>query len=229
MAHQPLAALIAEEIRARGRMSFARFMERALLEPGIGYYASKRVRAGRSGDFMTAPELHPLLGSAIARLAEAAWERLGRPHPYRWIEFGAGSGTLLLAAVAHLGRENSPLLNALEIEPIEANPFRRAELEVSVAALPQRTRPRLVDRTSATQHEVAGIVIANEFLDALPFHVVVGRAAAPRGFVERCVGIDALSGDLTWIEAAPDAAYERLLGARERRQAAGLIPGGIFT
>ena len=140
---------------------------------------------------MTAPELHPLLGSAIARLTEECWRRLGRPHPFRWIEFGAGSGALLLAAMAHLGREHSPLLTALEIEPVEANPFRRSELEASVGALRQQPRPRLVQRNAARRDEIAGIVVANEFLDALPYHVVVGRAAAPRGFLERCVGVDA--------------------------------------
>ncbi len=214
MKRGPLETLIAEEIRAHGPISFARFMERALLEPAIGYYASQQVRAGRSGDFMTAPELHPLLGAAIARLAEETWRRIGCPQPFRWIEFGAGSGALLLAALAHLEREDSPLLAALEIEAIEANPFRRAELEASVAALPQHARPRLVQRDTTARGEIAGIVVANEFLDALPFHIVVGRTAAPRGFLERCVGLDASSGELTWVEAEPDAAYEHSLTAR---------------
>ena len=211
MERNPLAILIAEEIQGRGPISFARFMERALLEPGIGYYATQQVRAGRSGDFMTAPELHPLLGSAIARLTEECWRRLGRPHPFRWIEFGAGSGALLLAAMAHLGRERSPLLNAMEIEPVVANPFRRSELEASVAALPQQRRPRLVQRNAATRGVIAGIVVANEFLDALPFHVVVGRAAAPRGFLERRVGVDSQS------EVVPAGAGRDPGGDRTRR------------
>ena len=61
--------LVREEIRRDGSISFARFMERALLEPGLGYYATAERRVGRSGDFMTAPELHPILGAAIAELA----------------------------------------------------------------------------------------------------------------------------------------------------------------
>jgi SAM-dependent MidA family methyltransferase len=53
--------LIRDEAQREGSISFARFMERALLEPGLGYYATAQRRAGRSGDFMTAPELHPIL------------------------------------------------------------------------------------------------------------------------------------------------------------------------
>ena len=108
-----VAALIAEEIRARGRMSFARFMERALTEPGLGYYVTRQVRAGREGDFITAPELHTLLGSALSRLATEVWRRLGEPRRFRWVEYGAGSGALVLAVIAQLRRDRSPLVDAL--------------------------------------------------------------------------------------------------------------------
>jgi SAM-dependent MidA family methyltransferase len=112
--------LIRDEVQRAGSISFVRFMERALLEPGLGYYATAQRRAGRSGDFMTAPELHPILGAAIARLAAETWERLGRPAQFRWREYGAGEGTLLLAALDRLTREKHPLLEALEVSVSEA-------------------------------------------------------------------------------------------------------------
>ena len=34
---------------------------------------------GRAGDFLTAPEAHPIFGAAIGRLLEQAWDALGRP------------------------------------------------------------------------------------------------------------------------------------------------------
>ena len=197
-----LAESIRQEISARGPISFARFMDRALLDPGLGYYVGTRVRAGASGDFMTAPELHPLLGAALARLAVSTWERLDRPTPFRWTEFGAGSGTLLLAALRYLAREKSPLLEALEIQAIEANPHRRRELLDAAANLAITPAPRLIEassdaalETTSTTESVADvIVVANEFLDALPVHIVVGRRNAPSGFLERRVGVDAESG-----------------------------------
>ena len=192
--------LIREEAQREGSISFARFMERALLEPGLGYYATAQRRAGRSGDFMTAPELHPILGAAIAQLAAATWERLGRPATFRWREYGAGEGTLLLAALDYLTREGHPLLGALEVSVSEANPYRLADLTAALAALPGGGPP-LVTPASPP---VAGIVVANEFADALPFHVVVGRAAAPGGFTERRVAVDAVTNALTWAEGAPD-------------------------
>ena len=192
--------LIRDEAQREGSISFARFMERALLEPGLGYYATAQRRAGRSGDFMTAPELHPILGAAIAQLAAATWERLGRPATFRWREYGAGEGTLLLAALDYLTREGHPLLDALEVSVSEANPHRHADLTAALAALPGGGPPLV----SAGGAPVAGIVVANEFADALPFHVVVGRAAAPGGFTERRVAVDAVTNALTWAEGAPD-------------------------
>ena len=128
--------LVREEIRRDGSISFARFMERALLEPGLGYYATAERRVGRSGDFLTAPELHPILGAAIAELAAATWERLGRPSRFRWREYGAGEGTLVLAAIDRLARTAHPLLAAMEISISEANPHRVAELASALAARP---------------------------------------------------------------------------------------------
>lgn len=193
--------LIRDEAQREGSISFARFMERALLEPGLGYYATAQRRAGRTGDFMTAPELHPILGAAIAQLAAATWERLGRPATFRWREYGAGEGTLLLAALDYLAREGHPLRGVLEISVSEANPHRLADLTAALAALPGGG-PLLV---TAGSPPVAGIVVANEFADALPFHIVVGRAAAPGGFAERRVGVDAVTNALTWVEGTPDS------------------------
>jgi SAM-dependent MidA family methyltransferase len=192
--------LIREEAQREGSISFARFMERALLEPGLGYYATAQRRAGRSGDFMTAPELHPILGAAIAHLAATTWERLGRPGTFRWREYGAGGGTLLLAALDYLAREEHPLLGALEVSVLEANPHRLADLTAALAALPDGGPPLV----PAGSPPVAGIVVANEFADALPFHIVVGRAAAPGGFAERRVGVDSVTNALTWVEGTPD-------------------------
>ena len=89
------------EIAAGGPVTFARFMEVALTEPGYGYYATAADRPTRSGDFLTAPELHPIFGAVVARTLDEAWRTLDRPDPFHLVEFGAGTGAL---AEAVLGR-----------------------------------------------------------------------------------------------------------------------------
>src|ERR687888_2068054 len=77
---------IEEEIAAAGGwISFARYMQLALHEPGIGYYASGARKFGARGDFVTAPELGSLFGRTLARELRG-FERV--------IEIGAGTGAL---------------------------------------------------------------------------------------------------------------------------------------
>jgi SAM-dependent MidA family methyltransferase len=177
-------------------------MERALTEPDLGYYVTEQVRAGREGDFITAPELHSLLGSALARMATEVWWRLGEPARFRWVEYGAGSGALALALIAQLRRDGSPLINALEIQPIDVNRFRSQELRSAVTSEQQNGAPALV---GAEAQPTAGMVIANEYLDALPFNIYVGRANAAHGVSERCVGLAADGLTRVWVERELDA------------------------
>ena len=50
-------------ITTEGPISFARFMARALYEPGHGYYRRPDPGPGPAGDFITAPETHPIFGA----------------------------------------------------------------------------------------------------------------------------------------------------------------------
>jgi len=159
---------IRAEIAASGPITFARFMAIALYDPDHGYYRSAPDRPSRSGDFLTAPELHPIFGAALARQVAEVWHRLGRPDPFVLREYGAGSGSLAAAIVAGLHADGSELVDALAYEPVEVNPFRQAEI---AARLGTRVRlPELDDRARFT-----GVVLANEFLDALPVHRVTNH------------------------------------------------------
>jgi len=124
------------EIDAHGPITFARFMQRALYEPGIGYYAVTHERPTRDGDFLTAPELHPIFGRAVAAQVEEMRDNLGEPADFIVREYGAGRGTL-----------GQALPEAFAYEAVESGDERPS-------------RP------------MVGVVLANEFLDALPVHRV---------------------------------------------------------
>ena len=178
-----LARRLRDEILAGGPITFARFMEVALTDPEHGYYMQAAARPTREGDFLTAPEMHPIFGWTVARQVHDCWDLLGRPDRFTVREYGAGSGALLEAIVAGLRAGRSGLLTAgddgrvpLRLEPVEVNPHRRAELAARLAA-------------AASDVEVAepvpgvpitGLVLANEFVDALPVHRVTGRDGGMR-------------------------------------------------
>ncbi len=161
-----------------GWISFATYMAEALYAPALGYYSGGARKFGAGGDFITAPELTPLFGQAIATQIQQIME-LSAPHI---IEAGAGTG--LLAA---------DLL--LELELRGALPESYAILEVSgelrerqfdtLAAKVPHLAPR-VRWLDSLPERFSGALLANEVLDVMPVHIVAWRAD---GIFERGVAL----------------------------------------
>src|SRR5436309_2436164 len=102
MAPSVLSARLASDVRADGPLRFDRFMERALYEPGLGYYTRDQARVGRAGDFVTSPSLSPVFGRTLARLVRLVRDAIGRPGCFRVIDAGAGEGGLIAPLLAAL-------------------------------------------------------------------------------------------------------------------------------
>jgi SAM-dependent MidA family methyltransferase len=176
-----------------GRITFATFMERALYEPALGYYRQAADRPTDAGDFLTAPETHAIFGWTVARRIEAMWAELGRPRPFHLIEHGAGSGTFAVSILDGLRRRGSKdLLDAIRYEPIESNPRRLDDLRRRFEKDGLAERLAEIGAPTDGSVPVTGVILANEFLDALPVHRLVirgGRLAElfvtwQEGFVE---------------------------------------------
>lgn len=186
-----LVERIRSEIRSDGPMSFARFMWLALYDPDGGYYRATEPRPGRTGDFVTAPELHPIFGQMLAHGIAEVWDRLGRPDPFVIREHGAGDGALAVAILGAL--DTRPLGRALRYQAVEVDPRRITGLRDRLAAV------GLADRLDdATADPFDGVVLANEVLDALPVHRLRRRGADLR---ELAVGLGP-DGALVEVEIA---------------------------
>jgi SAM-dependent MidA family methyltransferase len=186
----------------------------ALYEPGLGYYRTSDDRTTRAGDFLTAPETHPIFGAAIARQLDEVHRRLGAPGRFVVRDYGAGSGALglsILEAVTGqgvLGRVagSTDLAAALVYVPIEVDRERRDAIveRLTAAGFGPNMEPDL-----PPDHRENGVTLANELLDALPVHRVVGRAD---GIRELAVGWSA--GRFVEVEILPSSpALEARLAA----------------
>ncbi len=174
---EALAARIHAEIERDGPITFARFMELALYDPAGGYYRDETARPGRGGDFLTAPETHPVFGEMLARALAEIWERLGRPEPFVLREYGAGTGALASSVLDGLELDRSPLAGVLRYDPVEVEPRR---LEAIATRFRNGGRSSAVLDAGARTRPIEGVVFANEVLDALPTHRVVGRTGVLR-------------------------------------------------
>ena len=184
-----LVAKIADEMRSAGPMTFARFMEHALYDPEAGYYAGSReldgatTGPGRRGDFLTAPESHPIFGWAMARHLESVWLGLDRPARFVVREHGAGTGALAAGILDGLRRARSDLRGAVRYQAIDTSGARLATLRARLDALGVGDHLDPPDDLPS-----AGAILANELLDALPVHRVEG---GPDGsLLERFVALD---------------------------------------
>jgi SAM-dependent MidA family methyltransferase len=215
-----LVARIATELREHGPMTFARFMELALYDPEAGYYTAGRgagdieTGPGRAGDFLTAPEGHPIFGWAAARHLESVWDALGRPGRFVVREHGAGTGALAAGILDGLRRSTSPLLGSIRYQAIDASPARLRALQDRIAGLGLADRLEPFDPAPEV-----GAIVANELLDALPVHRVEGGDGG--GLQERFV-VPAPDGSLT-TEVGPPSSPE--LAARLDAEGVRLVPG----
>ena len=163
----PLEKKMAEKIRREGPITFQTFMEMALYEPGLGYYASEGVEIGRAGDFFTSQHVHPVFGVMIGKQLEEMWEAMGRPPDFHAIEPGAGAALMAMDILVYLkGRDIFPAFRYVIVEP---RSFMR-----------ERQKKLLADFTEKMEWVGAmadlgsrrGCVLSNELLDAFPVHLV---------------------------------------------------------
>jgi SAM-dependent MidA family methyltransferase len=159
-----LAAAIAAEIAAHGPMPFARFMERCLYAPGLGYYSAGRLKFGKQGDFVTAPELGSLFASSVARALAPALHACGDDAVF--FELGGGSGAFARDSMRALQALHALPKHYWLLEP--SADLRERQRESLREALPGElfARVQWLDRPPQTAWN--GVLFANEVLDALP-------------------------------------------------------------
>jgi len=98
----PLARLLLRRIALTGPITVAEFMAEALGHPLHGYY-QRRDPLGRTGDFITAPEVSQMFGELIGLWCVEVWHEMGCPDPCHLVELGPGRGTLMADALRAIG------------------------------------------------------------------------------------------------------------------------------
>ena len=165
---------IITRIRTDGPIPFAEYMDLALYDPTLGYYARADRRSGRAADFFTSVDTGSLFGELLSKQFGQMWRivtsQAGNDQGHcDLVEAGAGNGRLardildrstvadpeFYAAVRYTLVERSVAGRRAHTSTLGPH---RSKLHVSGVELPSR---------------VHGIIFANELLDALPVHPIV--------------------------------------------------------
>jgi SAM-dependent MidA family methyltransferase len=190
-----VAAHVRDEIgRAGGFITFAQYMDLVLYAPGLGYYVAGARKFGDAGDFVTAPELTPLFGAALARQIEVV---LATTSAREIVELGAGSGALAASMLNALAEAKALPSRYAILEP---SPELRARQQATLEALSARSGARIewIERLPDT---IGGIVVMNEVFDAIAPNIVARRDGQ---WYER--GVALADATFAWAERPLDDA-----------------------
>ncbi|HYR25420.1 MAG TPA: SAM-dependent methyltransferase, partial [Aquabacterium sp.] len=167
-------------------MRFERFMELALYAPGLGYYSGGRRVLGLGpqdhSDFVTAPELTPLFGQAVARQVAQALDATRTDEVW---EFGAGTGALAEQILGELGDR----LSRYTIVDLSGTLRERQHERL------RKAHPELVHKViwaDSLPDDLQGVIVGNEVLDAMPVHLMTWDG---RHWLERGVALDPIQPD----------------------------------
>ena len=156
----PFQRALHEQICASDRITVEAFMAAC----NDHYYAT-RDPLGVGGDFTTAPEISQMFGELVGAALADSWVRAGRPEGLAYVELGPGRGTLAADALRVLrSAKVDPMVHLVETSPklreAQGRAVPGAQWHVSLDTLPC---------------DGPLLVVANEFLDALPIRQHVGQ------------------------------------------------------
>ncbi|WP_413206905.1 class I SAM-dependent methyltransferase [Rhodospirillum sp. A1_3_36] len=170
----PLASLT-DRMAREGALSVEEWMGACL----AAYYG-KGSAIGAKGDFITAPECTQMFGELLGLWSAVVWQSMGSPSRVLLVELGPGRGTLMADALRALAPVPA-FVAALEVHLVETSPGLRVRQKEALRDSPVAVawHDRVEDLPDGPM-----ILLANEFLDALPIRQYL---RAGTGWRERLV------------------------------------------
>jgi SAM-dependent MidA family methyltransferase len=179
----PLEIEIRRRIALAGPMPVRQFMTLCLSHPEHGYYMT-RDPLGRSGDFITSPEVSQVFGELIGLWAASAWHVMGQPENVRLVELGPGRGTMMRDAL-RAAQVVPAFRQAIVAHLVEISPALQERQQQTLSTLDV---PTMWHQSFDEVPDGPAIILANEFFDALPVNQAIKQL---NGWYERVVEIDA--------------------------------------
>jgi SAM-dependent MidA family methyltransferase len=172
----PLAEILAVQIGARGRITFAEYMDACLYHPQHGYYAKADQHARR--DYVTSVDVSPVFARLLARQFHEMWTALGRPERFWLVEAGAGTGALAKQVLDFAAESLGEFYAAVHYVGVERSATRRAAQALTLEKY--IVNGRFTSHAEMPDEIPCGCIFSNELFDALAVHRVVRESGELR-------------------------------------------------
>ena len=150
------------KIELNQKILFSEFMNLSLYHPDYGYYTNKSNIFGDQGDFITSPITSSMFGECISNEFINIIRSLKKPSI---LELGGGDGSLAISMCKHL-KKNKSLPDKYIILEISENLINYQKERVKKEFPNDYNIFKWI--TNLEDIKINGLVIANEFFDALP-------------------------------------------------------------
>lgn len=218
----PLKEKLTRLIQHNGPITIAEYMHICMADPEHGYYKQKQA-IGRTGDFITAPEISQMFGELLGIWCIAVWRNMGCPSQFCLAELGPGKGTLM-SDVLRATNQDPTFMSAVQVVLIETSDHLK---ETQKAKLPEDWASSGKLRWELDINALPAmptLLIANEFMDVIPFRQYTKTST---GWNEVGVGLNehlklqkvALAGTLDQSELPPNEMGENEGSVYERSPA----------
>ena len=178
-------------IESEGSITLADYMAESLGHSEFGYY-NNTVPLGKSGDFITSPEVSQMFGELIGLWSAVCWQQLGTPNKFNFIELGPGRGTLLMDAI-RAAKVAPGYLDSIELHLVETSPILAKLQKESLSTLKNSC---LWYKKFEQVPDGPFFLIGNEFIDTLPIRQYIGAGGE---WYEQLVGLNKFSTALCRI------------------------------
>jgi len=165
-----LLDVLRERIARHGPLPVDQYMRACLADPRLGYW-QRADTIGAGGDFITAPEISQVFGELVGLWSVTVWDGMGRPSSLRLVELGPGRGTLMRDAL-RAANAVPAFVDAATVHLVEVGtPLRQIQAQTLASRRDAVTWHSALDQVPPG----ASIIVANEFLDALPIRQLIYR------------------------------------------------------
>ncbi|KAK1231644.1 hypothetical protein PQX77_005242 [Marasmius sp. AFHP31] len=154
-------------------MSFATYIQFCLSHPTEGYYMKESNAVfGPKGDFITSPDISQVFGELIAIWFLSQWQVAGAPSKIRLVELGPGRAALMADVLRVISQLTRPLETEIEVHLVETSSSMRAMQEAKLGEQGWDIHWHDSLDSISPSSEAYTMLVAHEFFDALPFHVL---------------------------------------------------------